>query len=343
MNYRELGTTGLTVSEIGFGAWGIGGTSNGAIAYGPTDDEESKAALSLAFESGVTFYDTADLYGYGHSERLLGGVFRKRRGQVVIASKVGFLRASGEQDFSPQHIRRSVESSLRRLETDYLDVYQLHDPPIDRLGHDERIVNTMEELKAEGKIRVVGISVRSPDDGVVAVRRWRFECLQVNFNMVDQRVVANGFLDLCQAEGVGVVCRTPLCLGFLTGKYAAGTVFGAQDYRRAWPAEQIAVWASAYRSFAPVLHAPGQTPAQVALRFCLSYPAVSTAIPGMLTAAEVEENVAASRFGPLPAAERLAIERVARETPFFIGARRPKPHSLHGPFVEDGVRAQGAQ
>lgn len=342
MEYRALGRTGLKVSEIGFGTWGIGGTSKGSIAYGPTDDKESKTALRLAFEFGVTFYDTSDLYGYGHSERLLGAVFRKRRRRVVVASKVGFLRQSGEQDFSPQHIRRSVEGSLRRLQTDYLDVYQLHDPPIDRLDRDERIVRTMEELKTEGKIRAVGISVRSPDDGVVAIRRWRFECLQVNFNMVDQRAVSNGLLDLCQAEGVGVICRTPLCLGFLTGQYTERTVFDTQDHRRAWPEEQIGVWANAHRSFAPVLRTTGQTPAQLALRFCLSYPAVSTAIPGMLTVSQVEDNVVASRFGPLPAVERLAVERVARETSFFVSVRRPHTRPVGDLLLEGELRTRGA-
>ena len=167
MKYRRLGATGLKVSEIGFGAWGIGGDVNGSVAYGPTDDNDSRRALQRAFELGITFYDTADFYGFGHSEELIGQALRDVRAQVVIATKVGLLDATGRYDFTRRHIKHSIEGSLRRLGTDYVDLYQLHSPPIDSL--DDGVLATLQLLQAEGKIRAFGISVRSPDEGLVAI------------------------------------------------------------------------------------------------------------------------------------------------------------------------------
>ena len=133
MKYKPFGNTGIEVSEIGFGAWGIGGTPSDTRAYGPTDDKLSRSALHRAFEKGVTFYDTSPLYGYGHSEKLIGDTFKKLRHEIVISSKVGFVNFKGEQNFSPEYIRNSLESSLRRLKTKYIDIFQLHDPNISLL------------------------------------------------------------------------------------------------------------------------------------------------------------------------------------------------------------------
>ncbi len=147
MEYKEFGKTGIQVSEIGFGAWGIGGTKKDAKAYGPTDDNVSKAALRRAFDKGVTFYDTAPLYGYGHSETLIGQELNDVRDKIVIASKVGFINFEGEKNFSPKFIRESVKASLKRLQTDYIDILQLHYPSLDDLRNDEKIITTLENLK----------------------------------------------------------------------------------------------------------------------------------------------------------------------------------------------------
>lgn len=201
MLYRKLGKTGITVSEIGFGSWGIGGRTEGATSYGKTDDAESKRALEAAFDAGITFYDTSDLYGYGHSEELIGEVFARRREKVVIASKVGYVKHGGPHDFSPARIRRSAEASLRRLESDYLDVYQLHSPLLDELRGTAGAIEEMRKLKKEGKIRAIGISVKSPEDGFLAVTEFGADSVQVNFNMIDQRILDNGFLDSCTSGG----------------------------------------------------------------------------------------------------------------------------------------------
>jgi aryl-alcohol dehydrogenase-like predicted oxidoreductase len=321
MKYRALGGTGLRVSEIGFGAWGIGGAGGGAVAYGPTDDDESRRAIARAVSLGITLFDTAGLYGYGHSERLLGEVLREVRPRVVLASKAGLLDQHGGHDFTPAAIRRALTDSLRRLRTDYLDVYQLHDPPLARLRAEPSIVGTMRALKAEGHIRAWGISAASPEDGVAAVREFGVDTLQVNFNMADQRARECGLFDLCEAQGVGLIGRTPLCFGFLTGRYAPDASYDAHDHRSRWSLEQRRAWSSAPHVLtAAERRDSGETAAQQALRYCLSYPALSTVIPGMLAVAHVDENAAATDRGPLSDADRVRIESAYVGRTFFLGA-----------------------
>lgn len=319
MKYRTLGQTNIQVSEIGFGTWGLGGTVNGAIAYGRTDDQESKRALSQAYDLGITFYDTSDFYGYGHSERLLGKALKDVRSNIIIASKVGLLDSNGSQNFSNQHIKDSIEASLKRLQTDYIDLYQLHNPTMDVLNRDESILSTMNSLKQAGKIRALGISLRSPDDGLIAITRYGFNAIQVNFNLIDQRVLENGLFDLCKREDVGVVVKTPLCFGFLTGGYSVESRFDACDHRSRWSPDQIARWASAYQHFAAVLQEhEKQTHAQIALRFCLSYQNISTVIPGMLTKTEVKENAVASQLGSFAEMKLLKLRQIYQENTFFL-------------------------
>lgn len=325
MNYRKLGESGLTVSEIGFGAWGIGGVASGAVAYGPTSDSDSIRALRHALEAGVNFYDTSDLYGFGHSEEIIGQAFAGRRSQVIIASKVGFAGSSSDtlaKDFSARHILASLEASLRRLQTNYIDLYQLHDPPIEVLRTRDNPLSILDSLLAEGRIRAIGVSARTPADALTIANEFRVHSIQVNFNMIDQRIIENGLLELCTRKGIGIVARTPLCFGFLTGKVSSDTAFPPGDHRAAWPREQIARWASAPSLFSSVV-APrnAQTPAMLAIRYCLSYRGVSTVIPGMISAVEVDENCAASTMGPLEPAEVSAIENVYRETEFFVARR----------------------
>jgi aryl-alcohol dehydrogenase-like predicted oxidoreductase len=317
MRYRPLGHSGLTVSEIGFGTWGLGGTRKGAVAYGPTDDAESLRALRRAFERGVTFYDTADLYGFGHSEGLLGQAFAPVRSEVVLATKAGF-RDAQTQDFSPAHLERSLAASLRRLRTDFADVFLLHSPPLDELHGDRPCLRWLAELKPRGLARAIGLSVRSPEDGIVALNECDVDCLEVNFNLADQRARANGLLAMCEDRGVGVIVRTPLCFGFLTGAYAEGA-FASGDHRNRWSEAQRARWHDAHALFWG--DSSVSSPIELALRFCLSYPGVSTTIPGMLTCEHVEENVSAGEFGPLAGDERERIEALYGTQDFFLQPR----------------------
>lgn len=319
MNYRALGNTGIKVSEIGFGAWGIGGASKDTLSYGPTNDAQSKKALRHAFDQGINFFDTADLYGKGHSEELIGSVFGKIRKHIVIASKVGYITGDGKQDFSRKHIEKAIHNSLRRLRTDYLDLYQLHDPGLDRLRKNPDLLSLFKKFLKRGLIRAFGVSLRSPDEGLDIIKRWDFPVLQVNFNMIDQRAKENGLLAICEKKNIGVICRTPLCFGFLTGKYPTRRNLHPRDHRRRWNETQIALWTNAQELFRKaLLKKPRQTGAQLSLRFCLSYPAISTAIPGMLTSAHVAENVRASRLGPLSHRERSNCEKIYTQHTFFL-------------------------
>ncbi|HYL23629.1 MAG TPA: aldo/keto reductase [Burkholderiales bacterium] len=319
MRYRTLGATGLRVSEVGFGTWGLGGAASGAVAYGPTQDAQSIAALHAARELGINFFDTADFYGFGHSEEVLAAAFGAVRGEVIIASKGGML-ADGSQDFSPRHLRAALEGSLRRLRSEYVDLYQLHSPSLEAMRSDE-LRRELERFRAEGKVRAFGISARSPEDALAAVSELGFKCVQANFSLVDQRALECGLFEACRLARAAVIARTPLCFGFLTGRYSAATAFDPHDHRNRWSAEQRERWAAALGLFVTATASrPGETPAQFALRFCLSYPEVASVIPGMLTPEHVLENAAASNLGPLAAGEIAQIGAVYRQHSFFVGA-----------------------
>ena len=318
MKLRALGKTGINVSEVGFGAWGIGGTANGAIAYGPVDRSESILALQYAFDYGITFFDTSDFYGFGESEEVIGEAFSGLRSKVIIASKVGMVTDESNQNFEANYIRSTLEQSLVRLQTDYIDLYQLHSPPARVLSHHDPAITILEKLKRDGKIRAWGISARSPADASTAISVGA-EVVQINFNLVDQRARSMGIFEKAEKAECGVIVRTPLSFGFLTGRYSANQKYDERDHRSKWSPEQRVRWAEAYRLFQALLALqPEQTPAQFALRFCLSFPEVSTIIPGMLTRKHVGENVGASSLGPLtPEALEIA-HSIYESNEFFV-------------------------
>jgi aryl-alcohol dehydrogenase-like predicted oxidoreductase len=316
VRYRQLGRSGLSVSEVGFGAWGIGGNKDGALAYGPADEAHSLDALAAARDAGINFFDTADLYGYGESERLIGAAFASCRDQVVIASKVGMLDAAGKQDFAAGRIEKALDASLARLRTDYIDLYQLHSPPLDALKPE--LLEVLDRLKSKGKIRSIGISLKGPEEGERALALYPFAAVQANFNLLDQRILDLGLAERCAAQGAGIIARTPLCFGFLTAKYSATDAFDPSDHRSRWSVEQRQVWASAHELFRRY-SGEAETPAQFAIRFCLSFQGVSSVIPGMLTRGHVEENSGAVRVPVLGAADTGRIREVYQANRFFIG------------------------
>lgn len=322
MRYRQLGSTGITVSEIGFGTWGLGGDS-----YGPVDDATSRASLELAFDRGVTFYDTSDLYGDGHSEAVLGQVFKQRRDRVVLATKVGTLPHTGfhmPQNFSAAYITKGLEASLTRLGTDYVDLYQLHSPPLD-LPNWAEAVDTLEQLQRAGKIRAFGLSARSPADAKAAVAAHGFPVVQVNFNMIDQRAETTGLFALCAEQQVGVIARTPLCFGYLSGTMTGDEEFVGRDHRANWPREQLRRWAKAPELFNPLNAGTPRTLAQLALQFCLADPAVSTVIPGMLTRDQVLENTAAGELPALDAPTAASIREIYANHIFYDPTAKSQP------------------
>jgi aryl-alcohol dehydrogenase-like predicted oxidoreductase len=294
-----LGSTALRVSAIGFGAWGIGGRTAGATSYGSTDDAVSRRALEAAFDRGITFYDTANVYGDGHSEELIGETFRFRRDQIIIATKGGMLPSYVGTDFSPASLRTSLEGSLRRLRTDYVDILQLHNPGPNEIWTRPEIIETLQALRAEGKIAAFGFSTKTPDEALRLLSTAGLACMQVNLNLLDWRAVDNGLLEQAAKCGVGIIARTPLAFGFLSGELAADREFRLDDHRSLLGQRKVrAMAAAAQVLLGAAADDEAGTGVRAALRFCLSFTAVATAIPGMLTALEVEANAAAGDAEP---------------------------------------------
>lgn len=309
MKYRQLGNIGIEVSEIGFGAWGIGGD-----AYGPTDDAESKLTLETAYANGINFYDTADIYGDGHSEELIGKVFEKVRHEIVIATKGGSLyhtKPPAPQDFSPEHLRSALEASLRRLRTDYIDVYQLHSPPVESIPD---AVSALFGFKREGKIRAIGVSLNNPNDSF-NINVVGIDIVQTNFSMIDQRAHYKGLFECCFDEEpkIGVIARTPLCFGFLSESVG---ILQDGDHRLNWSEQQISKWRLSTAYFE---HLYGnRTHSQFALGFVLSHNAISTTIPGMMRVEEVLENIRACALSDDEVQE---IREIYNQHEFFLGER----------------------
>jgi len=322
MNYRTLGRTGLVVSEIGFGAWGIGGRTVGETSYGDTDDRTSLAALAAALECGITFFDTSAAYGDGHSEELIGRAFRQSRQQVVLATKAGYESWDRPPDFSADAITASVERSLVRLDTDYVDLLQLHNAPSDALRTDE-LQQAIARLIADGKVRTWGVSAKTPMEAIEALTLCKAPVVQANFNMMDVRAVTSGLFEEVVRHDAGFIARTPLCFGFLSGTIRRDTVYPPGDHRLGWSRAQLDNWIDgAQELLAAVSAAPGKAAVQSALRFCLSFPTVSSVIPGILTAAEARENARAGALGPLLPEAVEAVLAINRSREFFVRPAR---------------------
>ncbi|MCW9035103.1 MAG: aldo/keto reductase [Rhodospirillales bacterium] len=311
MKYRALGNSSLKLSEIGFGCWGIGGRTLGETSYGETNDQESLEALNKALEVGINFFDTSNVYGAGKSEELIGSVATDHRDEMIIATKAGWNDYSGKNDYSPSAITASLEASLRRLQTEYIDLLQLHNPPIDDLETHPEIVENLENLKKHGKMREWGFSIKNPMDGLKILERYNPASLQVNFNMLDDRALSCGLLEKAREKGVGIISRTPLCFGFLSGDIDETTTFSPGDHRLAWSVSLKKIWAQSARKIkAQHPLQQGETMIQSALRFCLSFSGVASTIPGMLKADEVVENAKASLQGPLPPSVLASITKI---------------------------------
>ena len=292
MRERILGRTGMRVSEVGFGAWAIGGNAHGN-SYGPTDDATSVSAVRRAADLGCTFFDTADVYGWGHSEEILGAALEGRRDEVHLATKVGgdFYHGGVRMNFEPGYIGFALERSLRRLRTDHVDLYQLHNPPAELLG-DPAIYETLEALKAEHKIDHYGVSIHEPTEGFVCIESGKPEVLQIPFSLFRQEWL-DGFLAAARKAGVGIIAREPLGNGFLAGVPSPQARFPPGDIRSSWPPGMVAARLAAAARMGFLVR-DGRSLAQAALRFVLAFPEVSVAIPGAKTAAQVEENLRAS-------------------------------------------------
>ncbi len=301
MKYRTLGRTGLQVSEVGFGGWAIAGNRHGN-SYGPTDDTASLRSILRAVEMGCNFFDTADMYGHGHSEDLLGEALSESP-EVLIATKVGgnFYGNVTVLDFTPKYVAYACEQSLRRLRRKTIDLYQLHNPSLEVIK-DGRVFDVMDEMKRGGKIRHYGVSVFTPEETLACIEDGRPETLQLVYSIVNQSMAKEVF-PAARAENVGVIAREPLANGFLSGKYNAASAFTQGDIRHNFPPRYQEALAGAARYLKDGLVTEGRTLAQAALRFVLDNEAVSVVIPGCKTPDQAKENMSASALAPLSAEE----------------------------------------
>lgn len=319
MKYRIFGSSNLSVSEVGFGAWGIGGNHGNSKAYGPTNDEESIEALNVACEQGINFFDTSPLYGFGHSEKLIGKVFENKRKNLIYATKVGYLNYKGEQDFSSKFIVKSLDESLKRLKTDYVDILQMHDIPIQTIENSDDLLETLHLLKKKGKCRYFGVSNKTQNEAKEVIKKNLFESIQINFNLFDQRAIENELFNDCKKNEIAIICKTPLCFGFLTGQYNLETIFHSDDHRSRWSKEQIKLWSNSLNFFLKDLRdSDNQSLAQLALRFCLSFNEISTIIPGMLNKKQVIENTTSSNFSHYSQEILLEIKNIYSNNNFLI-------------------------
>lgn len=305
MKYRMLGKTGLRVSVIGLG------TMVHAGHFGPMKDSESLGAIETALDLGVNFIDTSDAYGAGYSENLLGNALKGKRDKVIVATKGGNVMTGpdrGKRIFAPDYISRVMDESLQRLQTDYIDLYQLHNPTVDVIEKGE-VWNVLERAKQAGKIRHYGVSINTMEEGIAAVKDGRSETVQVEYSLLAQEPAEKIFPLAAQAN-VGIIARIPLRRGILTGKLTAADEqrFQGEDVRaRSFKGEPFRQELAKAEQLRFLVHGDVKTFVQAALAFCVAHPAVGITIPGARNAQQMREN-AAGADGEIPQAD---LDRVA--------------------------------
>jgi aryl-alcohol dehydrogenase-like predicted oxidoreductase len=322
MDYRTLGRTGWKVSSVSFGAWAVGGT------WGPVDDEESMAALHRALDRGVTFFDTADVYGDGHSERLLARLRRERKEPFHVATKAGKrLEPWSADGFNRKNLTGWIDRNLQNLGTETIDLLQLHCPPQDVYYRPE-LFGVMDDFVKAGKIRYYGVSVERVEEALKAIEYPGVQSVQIIYNIFRQRPADLLFTE-ARRRGVGILARLPLSSGMLAGKMTRASKFPADDHRNynidgaafdrgeTFSGVPFELGLETVEELRPLVPA-GSTMASFALRWILMNEAVSCVIPGGKRSSQVDENCAAADLPPLSAA---TMEKV-RE----IYERRIKPH-----------------
>jgi aryl-alcohol dehydrogenase-like predicted oxidoreductase len=310
MHTRGFGRTGWRVSEIGFGSWAIGAD------WGTVDDSDALAALNEALDRGVSFIDTADVYGNGRAEKLIAQVLKTRGGaRPVVATKAGRrLNPHVAAGYNRDNLTAFIERSLKYLEVDALDLVQLHCPPTEVYYRPETF-EALDGLVAQGKIRHYGVSVEKVEEGIKALQYPGVASVQIIFNMLRQRP-AELFFDLAKQSKVAIIVRVPLASGLLSGKFTRTSQFAANDHRNfnrhgeVFDAGETFAGVAFEDGLAAVeeiraLVPPGQTMAQFALRWILTHDAVSVVIPGAKNRRQAEENAAASDLPP-PSPEAMA-------------------------------------
>jgi len=257
-------------------------------------DSESLSAIDTAFELGVNFIDTSDAYGAGYSETLLGNALKGRRDKVILATKGGNVMVGperGKRNFDPAYIARVLDESLKRLQTDRIDLYQLHNPTVDIIERGE-VWGVLARAKKEGKIRYYGVSINTIDEGVAAVKNGRSDTVQLEYNLLAQEP-AEKIFTLAQQANVGIIARIPLRRGVLTGKMTMADEqrFQGEDVRaRSYKGEAFAKELAKAEQLRFLVHGAVKSLGQAAIAFCIAHPAVSVTIPGSRNEQQMREN-----------------------------------------------------
>jgi aryl-alcohol dehydrogenase-like predicted oxidoreductase len=300
MEERILGRTGLKVSVVGFGAIPIGGF------FGPVDDAESIRALHAAVDGGMNYIDTSDAYGLEYRAEIVIGKFLKERSDrkdILICTKGGNNMVTGKRNFSPDYIRGCLEGSLKRLGLESVDLYLLHNPNVDDMKN-ELSFELLDKYKAEGKIKHWGVSVNTLPECELAVSIGRPEAMQMEYNILEQE--PEQVFAKAKAAGVGVISRVPLKRGFLSGRFDETYQFSADDRRRRiLSPENMRKYQARLDKLREVAKELGRSPAEVAIRFCVSNPNVSTVLPGIRTPQQAKEDAAAWQTLPPEALKKL--------------------------------------
>lgn len=324
MNYRTLGRTGWKVSEISFGAWAIGGS------WGDVSDKDSLAALHAALDGGVNFFDTADVYGDGRSERLMAKLKKERKEKFYIATKAGRrLDPHTAAGYNHKNLTAFVDRSLKNLNTDAIDLLQLHCPPTE-VYYMPEVFGSLDEMVRAGKLRHYGVSVEKVEEALKAIEFPNVQTVQIIFNLFRQRP-AELFFAEAQKKKVGILARVPLASGLLSGKITRDSKFAKDDHRtfnrhgeafdrgETFSGVDFETGLNAVeelKSFVPA----GATLVQLALRWILEFPAVTCSIPGAKRPAQVAENIAASALPPL---SKAALKKIGA---LYTGQIKPLVH-----------------
>jgi aryl-alcohol dehydrogenase-like predicted oxidoreductase len=300
MQYRKIAGGEIEVSAVGFGVWTVSTTW-----WGITDDRIGRELLRRAYDLGITFIDTADTYGNGKGETMVADALRDVRDKIVIATKFGYdFYKHGEQrdghkelphDFSPQFVRYALEQSLDRLRTDYIDIYQLHNPRMTAIESDE-LFATLEDLKAEGKIRhygpALGPAIGWEEEGLAAVRSRDIDVMQIIHNMFEQDP-GRSLIAAAEKKGVSVLTRVPHSSGLLEGKYTKDTTFAASDHRSHRPREWLTEGLKKLEAVSFLTESTGRTIGQAAIQWILASPACASVLPNIYNAEQLDEFAAA--------------------------------------------------
>lgn len=312
LKYNQLGNTDLKISELSFGTWAIGG------AWGKTNDQEALRGLERAIELGVNFFDTADVYGDGHSEQLLAKVTSRMKQDIYIATKFGRAGDIYDSDnYSEETVTKYCEDSLRRLNRDYIDLYQIHCPPMEILQAGN-VFEVLDKLKEKGKIRYYGVSVETIEEGLFVIDNTKASALQVIFNIFRQKPL-NTLFPRAQEKNIGILSRLPLASGLLTGKFTTDSTFEEDDHRHfningdafnvgeTFAGLDFAKGIELSNKLSRIAEGRGNM-TRASLKWILEHEAVTSVIPGFRNVKQVEDNISAINSPGFSSIEREKLE-----------------------------------